>query len=158
MTIIMRPRIVARFLFIVCMGVAAAGAACQQAAPPATSRAAEPDPKNELPFGFVDAPPQGAGVGRQVQMYGWALDDQGVADVRVFVDGKYVTHTGFSVSRPDVAGAHPTYTHGNDKHGWAVTVALGPAFAPGAHTILVQAVDTLGATRDIGSVAVSVAE
>jgi len=123
--------------------------------PPPSS---EPDPKNELPFGFIDAPTQGAGVGRQIQMYGWAMDDQGVADIRIFFDGKYVAHTRLTAARPDVTKAHPNYAHGNDTHGWAVTIGVGDAVQPGEHTILAQAVDTKGATRDIGTVAVSVSK
>ena len=118
----------------------------------------EPDPKNELPFGFIDAPTQGAGVGRQIQMYGWAMDDEGVKDVRIFVDGKYVARTTLTQARPDVSGAHGRYVHGNDTHGWALTITLGDAFQPGPHTILAQAVDTQGATRDIGAVTVSLGQ
>jgi hypothetical protein len=134
-----------------------AAAGCQAAAPASqvASATADPDPKNELPFGFIDAPSAGAGVGRQIQMYGWAVDDQGVREIRIFVDGKFIAKTTLSVARPDVASAHPAYTHGNDKHGWALTITLGPSFQPGEHTILAQAVDTQGATRDIGTVAVS---
>ena len=117
----------------------------------------EPDPKNELPFGFIDAPTAGAGVTRQIQMYGWALDDQGVAEVRIFVDGKYVARTTLTQARPDVTKAHPNYAHGTETHGWALTVTLGEAIPEGAHTLLAQAVDTQGATRDIGTVTVSVA-
>jgi hypothetical protein len=117
----------------------------------------EPDPKNELPFGFIDAPTPGASVGRQIQMYGWAVDDQGVTDVRIFVDGKYVARTTLTQARPDVTKAHPNYAHGTETHGWALTVELGNAISNGPHTVLAQAVDTQGATRDIGTVSVSVA-
>ena len=118
----------------------------------------EPDPKNELPFGFIDAPAQGAGVERQVQLYGWAVDDEGVKEVRIFVDGKYAARTTLTAARPDVTKAHPNYAHGNDSHGWAVTITLGQTSQPGPHTILAQAVDTQGATRDIGTVTVSLAK
>jgi hypothetical protein len=139
---------------LVC-GVAAAG--CQYlGSMSATNASAEPDPKNELPSGFIDAPPNGAGVGRQIQMYGWAVDDQGVKEVRIFVDGKYVAKTTLTAARPDVTRAQPQYAHGNDTHGWALTVTLGDVYQPGQHTILAQAVDTQGATRDIGTITVSV--
>jgi hypothetical protein len=146
-----------RLAVIVC---SAAMAACQMMPGGTQSTSAvpaDPDSQNELPFGFVDAPAEGAGVGRQIQMYGWALDDRGVKDVRIFVDGKYVTKTGVTVARPDVMNAHPAYSHGTPNHGWAVTVTLADAFQPGPHTIIAQAVDTQGATRDIGVVTVSLA-
>jgi len=134
--------------------VAAAG--CQYLPAMSTASSAEPDPKNELPLGFIDAPANGAGVGRQIQMYGWAVDDQGVKEVRIFVDGKYVAKTTLTAARPDVSRAQPLYAHGNDTHGWALTVTLGDVYQPGQHTILAQAVDTQGATRDIGTITVSV--
>jgi hypothetical protein len=131
--------------------VSLASVGCQQ------GPSAEPDPKNELPFGFIDAPAQGAGVKRQIQLYGWAVDDEGVKEVRIFVDGKYVARTTLTAARPDVTKAHPTYAHGNDNHGWATTITLAETFQPGPHTILAQAVDTQGATRDIGTATVSLA-
>ena len=118
----------------------------------------QPDPKNELPFGFIDAPPNGASVGRQVQMYGWALDDHGVKEVRFFVDGRYVTKCAIDTPRPDVAKANLVYRAGTDVHGWALTVTLAPELAPGPHTIIAQAVDTDGATRDIGTITVSLSQ
>ena len=62
-----------------------------------------------------------------------------------------------TVARPDVVNAHPAYSHGSQNHGWAVTLTLAEAFQPGPHTIIAQAVDTQGATRDIGVVTVSLA-
>ena len=57
------------------------------------------------------------------------------------------------VSRPDVEQAHPRYARADAMHGWNVLVDFGMASGP--HTILVQAVDDLGATRDIGVVPVT---
>ena len=131
-------------------------AGCQYLGSTSTPGAGDPDPKNELPIGFIDAPANGAGVSRQIQMYGWAMDDQGVKEVRIYVDGKYVNKTTVSVARPDVTSAHPAYAHGNDTHGWAVTVMLSDVYQSGPHTILAQAVDTQGATHDIGTITVSV--
>ena len=117
----------------------------------------EPDEKNELPFGFVDAPTPGATVDRQIPIYGWALDDQGVREVRIFVDGKYIARARLTQPRPDVTQAYPAYARGGDMHGWNLTIMLGDSFTPGTHTILAQAVDTQGATRDLGAIPVSVA-
>ena len=117
----------------------------------------EPNPKNELPFGTVEAPPQGAGVDRQMTVGGWALDDEGVKEVRVFVDNRFVGRTPVDQPRPDVTKSFPAYTAGKDLHGWVLKVSLGSAFAAGSHTILAQAVDTQGATRDIGTVNISLA-
>jgi hypothetical protein len=89
---------------------------------------------------------------------GWALDDEGVKEVRVYVDNKFVGRTTVDQPRPDVSRSYPKYAKaGNDLHGWVLTVNLGSSFAAGPHTVLAQAVDTQGATRDIGSVNIAIA-
>jgi hypothetical protein len=118
----------------------------------------EPDPSNELPFGFIDAPPNGASVDHQIQLYGWALDDDGVTDIRFFVDGRFAKRVGLDQARPDLTTPYASYTKGTDVHGWAVTLSLGPEVAAGNHSIVAQAVDTKGATHDIGAITVSVAK
>jgi hypothetical protein len=127
---------------------------CQAASSPAASSG--PDPNNELPTGFVDQPTGGATVGRQMQMYGWAHDDGAVSEIRIFVDGRFVARTTLTQPRPDVTTAFPQYAAGGDMLGWVATVPL-TSVSEGTHTVLVQAVDNKGATRDIGSVDVSFA-
>ena len=56
--------------------------------------------------------------------------------------------------RPDVAKALPRYARRGDIHGWNALIDFGMAAGP--HTILIQAVDDSGATRDIGVVPVTV--
>jgi len=128
--------------------------ACQAA--PSTTTSSDPDPNNELPTGFVDQPTPGATVDRQMQMYGWAHDDGGVREIWIFVDGRFVGRTTVTQPRPDVLTAFPQYAGGTDRLGWAVTVPLTSAPA-GMHSVVVQAVDNKGATRDIGTIDVSLA-
>ena len=142
-------------LLLVVLLFAVAGCQWLTPAPPAT---AGPNPNNELPFGTVEAPPQNAGVQREMVVGGWALDDQGVKEVRVFVDNKFVGRTAVDQSRPDVTKSYPQYPAGNDLHGWVLKVSLGKTVPAGGHTVLAQAVDTQGATRDIGTVNISVPE
>ena len=116
----------------------------------------QPDPKNELPFGMIDNPPDHAVVSRQVQMYGWALDDERVTEVRFFVDGHFIKTAPLNQGRDDVVKAYPSYTNGKgDLHGWAVTVPLPTG---SSHAIVAQAVDSKGATRDIGAITVTVGQ
>jgi hypothetical protein len=114
----------------------------------------EPDPKNQLPFGWVDEPAAGSEVQRQVSTSGWALDDTGVAEVRVFLDDHFVARASITESRPDVTKTYPTFAHGNDVHGWRVNVPLGASATLGPHNLLFQAVDKDGASHDIATVAV----
>lgn len=110
------------------------------------------DPANELPFGHVDQPVNGASVDAVGPVSGWALDDRGIAQIRVYVDGHIVNSGGLTDQRPDVSSAFPQYAHKTHLHGFTLLMGFD---APGPHTVLVQAVDTNGATRDIGVVNVT---
>jgi len=110
------------------------------------------DPANELPFGHVDVPAPGAQLTAESPVSGWALDDRGVARIRVYVDGHLINSVAPTVVRPDVTQAYPKYSQANPKQGWVMLMGFD---APGPHTILVQAVDTDGATHDIGTIAVT---
>jgi len=108
------------------------------------------NPKNELPFGYIDFPTNGATVERDMAARGWAMDDGRIAAVRIYLDNHFIATTTLTESRPDVSKAYANYAHGGDKHGWALLVPLGGYAKVGKHQILVQAVDDQGATRDIG--------
>jgi hypothetical protein len=110
------------------------------------------DPANELPFGHIDLPVDGAKVQAQAPIAGWALDDHDVREIRVYVDGRIVNHGPLTDERPDVSKAFPRYARGTHRHGWTLTMVF---VVPGAHTVLVQAVDEAGATRDIGTLSVT---
>jgi hypothetical protein len=111
------------------------------------------DPANELPHGSVDRPKAGDTIrpGRTV-VGGWAIDDSGVAEIRLYFDGHYKASARLNVVRPDVGQAYPRYAHRGDVYGWNVEVDFGTALGP--HTIVVQAVDDNGATTDIGTIPV----
>ena len=110
------------------------------------------DPANELPFGNVDAPVAKSQTGATTAVGGWAMDDREVREVRVYVDGRLAEVSKLNTDRPDVSKVFPQYAHASHLHGWTIAIAFD---APGPHTILVQAVDSNGATRDIGSVPVT---
>lgn len=113
------------------------------------------NPGNELPFGVVDVPKAGSTLRPGPTLVGgWAVDDSGIEEIRVYFDGRFKASTGMAVSRPDVEQAHPRYARPDAMHGWNVLVDFGMASGP--HTILVQVVDDLGATRDIGVVPVTI--
>ena len=111
-----------------------------------------PDPKNELPFGWVDEPANGAAIDRNIASHGWVLDDNAVSKVNVYLDGHYLTQTDVTEARPDVTKIYPRYAHGNDTHGWKLVIPLPGDVTLGPHKLVFQAVDNQGATRDIGSV------
>lgn len=111
------------------------------------------DPSNELPFGVMDGPTEGASIGLVSSAGGWAIDDRGIREVRVYIDGRFVNSSPLNTPRPDVAKVYPQYMRGTDVLGWTLAIEFPSA---GPHTVLVQAVDTDGATRDLGTVKVQV--
>jgi hypothetical protein len=113
------------------------------------------DPNNELPFGHVDVPVTGAQVKAQTSVAGWALDDRGVREIRIYVDGHLANTARLTDQRPDVTKAFPQYGRRGNRHGWTVSIGFD---VPGPHTIVVQAVDTDGATHDIGTLSVTATE
>jgi hypothetical protein len=110
------------------------------------------DPANELPFGNVDQPAAKSQTGATTAVGGWAMDDKEVREIRVYVDGHLAEVSTLNTARQDVSKAFPQYAHATNMHGWSLVVAFE---APGPHTIIVQAVDSNGATRDIGTVPVT---
>ena len=123
---------------------------------PACGRHSDVDPnrRNEPPAGYVDTPRNGEVVGRMVDVSGWAVDDRAVGVVRIFVDGRPQASAHVTIPRPDVSKSLPKYATHGDVHGWRVSVDLGESAAP--HTILAQAVDDEGASRELNAVVVTV--
>lgn len=113
-----------------------------------------PDAANELPFGVIDVPVTGATVARVSRIAGWALDDSRVVRVDLYVNGHFSGSTSAVLPRPDVAKAFPAYERQALASSWEIAVDLGEGSAP--RTLLAQAVDDRGATRDIGVVTLTV--
>lgn len=110
------------------------------------------DPANELPWGHVDTPTAGQQVPPSLIVGGWALDDRGVREVRLYIDNHIANTSPINTPRPDVSKAFAQYAHNTDLHGWTMSVDFD---APGPHTLIAQAVDTDGATRDIAVIQVT---
>jgi hypothetical protein len=113
------------------------------------------DPTNELPIGTVDTPSEGAIVPMSTLAGGWAVDDRGIREIRLYVDGHFMSTTPLNTPRADVARIYPQYARGTDMFGWTTTIDF-PAAGP--HTIVAQAVDSDGATHDLATVKVRVVD
>jgi hypothetical protein len=121
-----------------------------------SSACGEPPPSadNELPKGVVDTPTSGETLRPGPTFVGgWAVDDTRVVEIRIYFDGRFAARTTPTVARPDVAKVFPAYARPGDLYGWNVVVDFGATAGP--HTVIAQAVDTHGATRDIGVVPVT---
>jgi hypothetical protein len=110
------------------------------------------DRANELPFGHVDQPVAGATLPALSPVSGWALDDRDVREIRVYVDNHFINSGRPTQPRPDVSRAYPRYARPGHRYGWTLLLGFD---APGPHTVLVQAIDSSGAARDIGVLSVT---
>ena len=117
----------------------------------ACSRPQPSDPLARLPTGFVDLPLRNAVITRKVAVRGWAIDDVGIAEVRLFLGQIFVADVNGREARPDVEAAYPSMK----VTGWTETIAL-PADTPtGTKTMIVQVIDTTGLSRVIGVIPVT---
>lgn len=140
----MRPTGITRVILLAAFLALATGSGCEPAASSGRLR------ELELPRGFLDLPLEGAVPQGDVVVAGWAVAPDGIEDVAVYVNGRYVDSAALGFSRPDVARAEPT-APGASTSGFRAIVAA--ADLPGGEvTLVVQARSRLGATRDVGAV------
>lgn len=114
-----------------------------------------PEPEPEPPFGHVDTPRDGAQVAGSVPLTGWALDDEAVISVKVYLEPahSYVGDALFVAgARPDVAQAYPNYPN-NDRAGWGYMLLSNclPNGGNGTYTLSFVATDNTGAQTVLGT-------
>ena len=104
----------------------------------------------KLPIGTVDVPPLGrqAVLKGTASFVGWAIGEDGISDVGIYVDRVYATSAQLGLGRPDVSAAFPSEPHANAA-GWGASLDSSK-IAAGPHELVVQATATNGAKRDIG--------
>lgn len=116
--------------------------------------------ENLPPFGVLDVPAAEAEVSGNVTVYGWALDNKGVAQVQLTVDGGAPQTLSYGTHRPDVCAVWPGYAgcaSGNVGYGGSFDAsALTPAEC--GHVLEVRAIDTNGNARVIARRRVFLAE
>jgi hypothetical protein len=105
----------------------------------------------KLPVGYVDGPPlSGQAVLRGATTFaGWALADDGIEEVAVYMDRQYVASARTGLERPDVARSLPKEPNAG-KAGWQASVDVSN-LPPGLHEFVVQATAQSGSKRDIGA-------
>lgn len=95
------------------------------------------------PFGVIDAPVENAEVAAGSWGYGWALDDSGVAEIRVATELGPATPGVPGGRRPDIPAAFPEYADAaNSGFGFLV-----PKVPPGPHTLSLTIVAKDGGER-----------
>jgi hypothetical protein len=106
------------------------------------------DNKAKLPYGWFDLPADNATVTGTVNAQGWALCEDGVEKVAVYIDRSFVTYGTMSGPRPDVVKVYPEYASVADI-GYSARFEAG-ALSVGRHEVLLRAISKKGAVRDLG--------
>ncbi len=114
------------------------------------------------PLGAFDGPADGSVVSSSIPVTGWALDDIGVASVKIYwgtglEDRAFIGEAVFvEGARPDVEAAYPGYPQ-NRRAGWGYMLLTN--FLPlgdGPYTLLAYATDGKGNETLLGSKAINV--
>jgi photosystem II stability/assembly factor-like uncharacterized protein len=111
-----------------------------------------------VPFGEFATPVEGAATYSSIPVTGWALDDVGLASVKIYNGDSYVGDAVFvEGARPDVQTAYPNYPN-NYKAGWGymlLTYFL-PGGGNGTYTLVAKAVDIEGNEVVFGSKTITI--
>ncbi len=102
------------------------------------------------PFGFFDGQKGGGnGAAGVIGLIGWALDDDGIEAVDIYVDGVLAGRALYGFNRPGVGDMFPGFPDG-DNAGW--TFSLNTTRYPnGLHTVTPQAISATGERTNLNS-------
>lgn len=102
------------------------------------------------PFGSFGGKVGGGNAGAgSIPLHGWALDDNGIESVDVFVDGVPAGRAGYGRSRPAVTKKHPGYPD-SAAPGWGFELDT-TRYLNGLRTVSVRARSRTGEVTFIGS-------
>ncbi|MGE5341756.1 MAG: lectin like domain-containing protein [Candidatus Omnitrophota bacterium] len=107
----------------------------------------------QYPFGDFATPTNGSTVNSSIPVTGWALDDVGIANVKIYNSSTYVGDAIFiEGARPDVQAAYPTYPNSH-KAGWGYMLLTNflPGGGNGTYTLVAKATDKEGRVTTLGS-------
>jgi hypothetical protein len=106
---------------------------------------------NTPAFGSLDAPSGNTPVSGNVNVYGWAMDNKGVSQVRMIIDGGTPMSLSYGSSRPDVCKVWPGYSAcANNNVGYNGSFNAASLGAdPCGHVIEIEVIDSDGNARII---------
>ena len=109
---------------------------------------------SKLPFGFLDTPVGGQPIQGKARVSGWAISEDGIQSVEVYVNRDFVGRATIGEARPDVARVYPNLT-GSGSSGWSLT--LDASLLPeGKRELTVQTRSKRGAYRDLASIPITI--
>lgn len=103
---------------------------------------------DERPFGTIDLPAPAASTDSFISVEGWALDDQGISQIEILLDGNSVGMTSRGVSRPDVKQVFPAYPDA-ETSGFRFSLNASN-LSSGQHQIVVVLTDTVAQKTQLG--------
>jgi hypothetical protein len=100
-------------------------------------------------IGELESPADGKSISGVKPIYGWALDEEGILKVELFIDGTYACDIPYGGVREDIATEHPQYPDA-DKSGFAMIWNYS-AMSPGEHALNVRVHNLKGETLDMAT-------
>jgi hypothetical protein len=104
------------------------------------------------PFGYLDVPKAGAAVRGITQVAGWAIDNDSVRGVTVYVDGALAGQANYGLPRPDV---RTPYRGSPVNVGYRYLLDTSK-YSNGAHDITVRVTDWSGTVAVFPAVLVTI--
>ena len=135
-----------RYSLIVLASVLAGG--CERDDHRFEKRAPLPVGRLEVP----DSPTVELGPAVLLTLSGWAVSEDGIAEVNVYIDRRLARSSGLLIPRPDVASRYPAIP-GSRQSGFQLL--LEPAeIGAGSHEVVLQVRTGRGAVRELGRLTV----
>lgn len=114
-------------------------------------------PEIDPPFGSFETPVEGSLFSGSIAVTGWALDDGGLANVKIYLlQNGIANYIGDALfvegARPDIASAFSGYPN-NTKAGWGYMMLTNflPGGGNGSYVISAIATDLAGKSTELGS-------
>ncbi|MEK6410394.1 MAG: putative Ig domain-containing protein [Acidobacteriota bacterium] len=101
------------------------------------------------PFGALETPDFRATLNNLANGSGWALDNVGVVQIDVLVDGQKVGEAVYGLSRPDIGTSWATFPNAS-RSGFGFQIDT-TKFSNGDHTIAIRLLDAAGNTTVVGA-------
>ncbi|MGA7615678.1 MAG: Ig-like domain-containing protein [Thermoanaerobaculia bacterium] len=106
--------------------------------------------------GFIEKPAEGATVSGMVLVQGWAIDQQQISKVDLFVDDQFQHSAEINLPRVDIIEANPTWPGIQSKLPGFQTGFLASRFSNGPHTVHVMVTTSDNQTYEVGRRTVTV--
>lgn len=107
-------------------------------------------------FGFVETPTDGSTVYGIVEVRGWVLDVNAVDNIKIYVDGAWVSTADINLPRADVLNVFPTYANGPTSNPGFLSSFVAMRYTNGAHTLSVVVTESANPNNPITISSVSV--